>query len=143
MTQIENAPRKIVEIQNESANGMRVKIRNLYEPLFVRLHQIAFGKVEHYTSDLSHDTLTLAFSKAGDKFLWGWREAGTTMFNIRTTPIVNVVTYLQTCPVNNWFLIEVDKVRNGGFADGYITWTNSHDQEHLYEVIVSNLGRMD
>jgi hypothetical protein len=139
MAQIESTPRRVVEIQSESENGLRVKIRNLYEPLFVGLHKIAYDKVELYTSDLSHDAVTLASAKAGDKFLWGWRETGTTMFNIRTVPMIHVPTHLQTCPVNNWYLIEVSKVRNGGFADGYITWTNSTEQEHLYRVLIDNL----
>lgn len=139
MTQVEENPKQVVHVLDESAEGTTVKIRRLYEPLFVELHRRAKPVIVDFTSDLSHDAITLAFAKVGEKFMWGVRESGTTLINIRRTPRIYLPVYLETCPVNNWHLLEVTCVRDVGQADGFATWTNSQDVDHLMKVIDENI----
>lgn len=134
--------KRVVEVLDETPDSQHVRIRNLYEPIFIRLWEIAEPGVAHYKTDIIHDALVLGQSRPGDKFLWGWRTTGTDIFNIRNIPsIANTMSHIaqMTNPLENYYLIEVTKVRRFGNADGYVTWINAQNLDHLKRVILDNL----
>lgn len=140
----ETTSSRVVEIVNESPTGTRVKIRNLYEPIATRLFDIARPRLIAYHNDLIHDALMLADSAEGDKFMWGYRESGTTMIRLKRTggwtygqikEMVDVC--LMTDPLESWHLIEITKMRRV-YADGYVTWMNLKDKEHFILAWVEN-----
>src|SRR5690606_32959685 len=119
-----------------------VRIRNLHQPIFVELWRIAHDKIQSFQTDLAHDALGLGHANEGEKFLWGWRDTGTTLIPLRDYPdtpnvVLNMVQ--KNCPMQNWYVIQITKIRSGGHADGYVTWINCQSWEQMKRVIDDNL----
>lgn len=139
---IETTNKRVVEIINETVDSQTVKIRTLYEPIFVRLWEIAKEKLEAYHTDIIHDALGLGFAEVGDKFLWGYRNTGSNLIKITNRYNAEQTLSLiaaMTNPLDSWHLIEITRNRPSGHADGYVTWINAQDADHLKRVILDNL----
>ena len=65
-------------------NSERVVMRTFFEPICLRLWEIAKVHMINNHSDLMLDAVTLSHAKKGTRFLWGWRVTGTTL--IKLTP---------------------------------------------------------
>lgn len=138
MTEI--GKRKVVEVVESSKDHERVKIRTIYEPLFIEMWRIASKKVEMYHTDIIHDALMLANSNVGNKFLWGFRPTGTTLVRLTNHRALTIATIAcMSDPLDSWHLVEITNIRAGGMVDGYLTWLNAKDISHLHRVIDDNV----
>lgn len=137
--QREGTVSRVVEVVDSTPNSEQVRIRNLFEPIFIGMWQFSKDTLQAYHTDLCHDALMLGNSKVGDKFLWGYRDSGTTLLRIRETWRAETVikTAVLTNPLKSYHLVEITKFREN-HADGYLTWINAQDEEHLKRVVLDN-----
>lgn len=131
---------RVVEVIDSNPNREHVRIRNLFEPIFIGMWQFSKDTLRAFHTDLCHDALMLGNSKVGDKFLWGYRDSGTTLLRIRKRFQAEsvIATAVLTNPLKSWHLVEITKFREN-HADGYLTWINAQDEDHLRRVVMDNV----
>lgn len=135
-------PKRVVDIVDQTPDSQTVKIRNLHEPIFIELWRIAHDKIQQFQTDLAHDVLALSTAMPGERFLWGYRDTGTTLFQLKSYQGAERVAANmaeKTCPLENWYIIEILKVRVGGHADGFVTWINAKNYTDLLRAVQANV----
>lgn len=115
----------------------------LHSPLFMGLWGIAHKNIISYQSDLVHDAIILSRAKPGDKFLWGWRETGTTMCGLQgLTPYSSCIRgsmKASTCPLDNWYLVIVEENTNAGYPSGYVKKVEIKNLDDITEFLKIHL----
>lgn len=132
---------RVLEVLESTPTSEKVRIRNLYDPMFAELWRIAGKRIKEFHTDIIHDALMLAHSEAGEKLLWGWRETGTTMIRLKNYSVKDCMNIVQAsnCPANNWYVLEVKDTHKFGHTSGYVVWINAHDFSKIEQVVLDNI----
>lgn len=95
--------------------------KQVHQPVFVRLFELASPIVRSYHSDLGHDALWLSKAEVGQMFLWAPRECGTHLLRLDAENLITAKTMIRgtSTPVENWHVITITGNRDG-HADGHV-----------------------